>query len=132
MARIEWATLCELAFLDRQERLCIIGILRALPAPTLPISLNQVMLVAKLTDIQPVEQLSVSVRVVTPSGRRVAPTQSEGVIIEMAREYVLATLRDVPMFEAGMYRFQIAIGGQAVSVDVPVAPAERPSMAELH
>jgi hypothetical protein len=133
MARIEWAALCDLAFFDRQDRLCIIGMFRQLPVPSLPLALSQVMLVAKLTDIRPVEELSISIGVVAPSGRSPAPSRSDGIVIEMAREYVLATLRDVPIFEEGVYRFQIALGGQAlVSVDLPALTVARPSLAEVH
>src|SRR5262245_15643528 len=114
MARIEWATLCDLAFFDRHDPLCIIRMFRTLPAPSLPLALSQVMLVGKLTDIQPVEELSISISVLAPSGRWGAPSQSDGIIIEVAREYVLATLRDVPIFEEGIYRFQIAVGDQPV------------------
>src|SRR5262245_48187758 len=132
MARIEWATLCDLAFFDRQDRLCIIGIFRAFPAPGLPLALSQVMLVAKLTDIRPVEELSVSIGVLGPSGAWRASSQSDGIVIEMAREYVLATLRDVPILEEGVYRFQVGLGGQAVvSVDLPVLTVQR-SIAEVH
>src|SRR5215470_16153257 len=119
MARIEWATLCDLAFFDRQDRLCIIGIFRTLPVPSLPLALSQVMLVAKLTDIRPVEELSISIGVLSPSGRRPAPRQPDGIVIEMAREYVLATLRDLPILEEGIYRFHVALGAQAlVAVDL--------------
>src|SRR5215470_17552671 len=133
MARIDWALLCDLAFFDRHDRLCIIGTVREFPAPRLPLALSQVMLVAKLTDIRPVEELSISIRVLLPNGRWTAPAHSDGVVIEMAREYILATLRDVPICEEGVYRFQIALGGQtAVSVDVPVLTVERPPSPPVH
>ena len=61
------------------------------------------MLVAKLTDIRPVEELSISIGVLAPSGRWGAPSQSDRIVIEMAREYVLAPLRDVPIFEEGVH-----------------------------
>jgi hypothetical protein len=133
MASIEWATLCDLAFFDRQDRLCLIGIFRKLPVPSLPLAISQVMLVAKLTDLRPVEQVSISVGVLTPAGRWGAPSQHDGVVIEMAGDYVLATLRDVAIFEEGIYRFQIALGGQAIaSVDLPVLTVERPSLPKVH
>lgn len=68
MARIDWAVLCDLAFFDRQDRLCIVGITRQLPAPRLPLAISQMMLVGRLTDIQPVEEIAVSVAIVTPKG----------------------------------------------------------------
>ena len=130
MARIDWALLCDLAFFDRQDRLCVIGMFREIPAPSLPLTMGQVMLVAKLADIRPIEELAISVRVLSPSGRRTTPGHSDGVVIEMTREYVLATLRDVPILEEGVYRFQVELNGQTVvSVDIPVMTVERPSPA---
>jgi hypothetical protein len=43
MARVDWAVLCELAFLDQQNRLCVVGITTTLPVPRLPILVNQLM-----------------------------------------------------------------------------------------
>ena len=133
MAKIEWAVLCDLAFFDGQDRLCIIGMFRTFPAPSLPFAISQVMLVAKLTDIRPVEEVSISIGVVTPRGQWIAPAQSDKVVIEPTREYVLATVRDVPIVEEGIHSFQIALKGQSsVSVDLPVLSVERPSFAKAH
>src|SRR5262245_53892482 len=99
MARIDWAVLCDLAFMDRHDRLCVIGVTRMFPVPRLPIALHQVMLVAHLTDIRPVDEIGIVVSVVSPRGASTRPTASESIVIEMAGEYVLATLRDVPLAE---------------------------------
>jgi len=133
MARIDWAVLCESAFLDKRERLCVIGIVRKLTPPTLPVTVRQLMLVARLADIQPVDEVAVVVGMVTPSGLHAARTGSEHVVIEMAGEYVLAALHDVPLFEEGAHRFQIKLREQAVvSVEIPVlAPVEH-GTAPLH
>lgn len=133
MARIDWAVLCDLAFMDQQDRLCVIGVTRTFPVPALPIALHQVMLVAHLTDIQPVEEIGIVVSIVSPHGTSARPTTSEGIVIEMAAEYVLATLRDVPLAEEGMYRFEIAlVGQQAASVGVSVLAASRSIAAQYH
>lgn len=133
MARIDWAVLCDVAFMDRQDRLCVIGVTRRFPVPRLPIALHQVMLVAHLTDIQPGEEIGIAVSVVSPNGCSVRPKTSESVVIEMAGEYVLATLRDVPLSEEGLYRFEIALTGQPpASVSVSVLAAERPIVAHCH
>jgi hypothetical protein len=68
MARLDWAVLCDLAFFDRQDRLCIVGITRKLAAPSLPLAIGQMMLVARLADMQPVEEIAVSMAIVTPKG----------------------------------------------------------------
>jgi hypothetical protein len=68
MARVDWAVLCDLAFMDRLGRLCVICVTRELFVPTLPIALHQVMLVARLTDIPSVDTIGVDAFVVSPSG----------------------------------------------------------------
>ena len=79
------------------------------------------MLVAHLANIQPVEEVEVTVAVVTPSRTVSVPTQSECLMVELAAELVLATIRGLPLAEAGTYRFQVGLKGQPLaSVDVPV------------
>ena len=57
-------------------------------------TLHQAVLVARLADIQPVDEVAVSVGLVTPTGQRRARTGSESVTIELVREYAVATLRE--------------------------------------
>jgi hypothetical protein len=103
VARIDWALLCDLAFFDRQDRLCVVGIVRRLPAPHLPLAITQMMLVARLTDIRPVEEVAVSVAIVTPSGVLTTSNSTDCILVEMAQEYVLVTLRGIPLQEEGVY-----------------------------
>lgn len=133
MAHIDWAVLCDLAFMDREDRLCVIGVTRKFLVPMLPASLHQVMLVAHLTDIQPVEEIGLSVSLVTPRGATARPTCAESIVIKMAGEYVLTTLRGVPLAEEGLYRFEIALTGQpAMEVVVPVLSTDRSDAAQFH
>jgi hypothetical protein len=130
MARIDWALLCDHAFLDRQDQLSIISIVRSLSAPRLPLAVDRLTLVAHLVDIQPVDEIEVSIGLVTPSGQHAARPGSQQVCIAMAHEYVLATLRDVPLVEEGIHRFQVRLRGQPlVAVDVPVLAVELASQA---
>ena len=97
----------------------------------LPIALGQVMLVAHLTDIQPVDEVEISVAVVTPSGLFTTPRSSDYVTVEMAHQYVLVyvlvALRELPLQEEGVYRFQLALQRiLGASVDVPVRMLDRP------
>src|SRR5262245_41452363 len=124
MARIDWAVVCDSAFLDRQERLCVIGLVGKLMVPAMPFTVRQLMLVARLADIQPVDAIALVVTMVTPAGLHDPGTGSETVAIELVGEYVFASFRDVPLFEEGAYRFQIKLRGQAVvSVAIPVMAA---------
>lgn len=133
MARIDWAVLCDLAFFDRQDRLCAIGVITRFPVPNLPLALNQVVLVARLADIRPAEEVEVIIALVAPNGMWTTPRDSQGVVIEMSGEYVLATLRGIPLHEEGVYGFQISLKGQpAVSVNIPVLTVHRSALAGVH
>ncbi len=133
MARIDWAVVCDLAFFDRQERLCLIGMARRISVPRLPLVLGQLMLVARLAEVKPVEEFEVSMAVVTPTGQWTTPTNPHGVSIVMSGEYVLVTLRDLPLMEEGVYRFQVGLTGQApVSVEMSLLTARRPIPAGVH
>jgi hypothetical protein len=121
MARVDWALLCEVAFLDRQDRLCVIGVTTALPVPRLPILVNQLMMVARLDGLNIADEIHVAAAVVSPSGVWRTPSADEGLSIEMVREYVLVTLRSIPLAEEGIHSFRMLLSGQpAVSVDIPV------------
>ena len=128
MARIDWTVLCDLAFFDRQDRLCMVGVTDTIPLPRLPISLTQLTLVSHLTELRPVEELHVAVAVTTPGGATQLPSDPECVVIEVVGAYVVATLRFLPFHEAGAYSFQIAVGDEITGrVDVSVtAPTAAP------
>ena len=48
VASIDWAFVCDLAYFDRHDRLCIVGITQKFVFPRLPVGLHQIMLVAHL------------------------------------------------------------------------------------
>src|SRR5262245_38200199 len=133
MARVDWTVLCELAFLDRQDRLCVIGLTTALPVPQLPILVNQLMLVARLDGLRPIEEIQVAAAVVSPTGIWKTPSDDDSVSIEMAREFVLVTLRSIPLTEEGIHSLRILIGGQPpASIDVPVVMVGSQIPASMH
>jgi hypothetical protein len=133
MARIDWVLACDLAFFDRQDRLCLVGITNRLPVPRLPLAIDQLMLVARLVDLRSVEEFEVSVAVLGPSGRWTTPTNGHGVAIEMSGEYVLITLREIPLVEEGVYGFHISLSGQEpAAIDIPVLAVGAARHAEVH
>ena len=131
MARIEWVLLCERAFLDRHERLSLVGVATHFRVPSLPLEIGQIMMVARLIDGRPGDELAVGVAISTPRGGWVQPREA-GFEVEQAGEYLLVTLRDVPLVEAGMYRFAMALGEQEVVVDIPVALIAPPARLSVH
>src|SRR5262245_13513683 len=109
MARIEWAQLCELAFLDDCDRLCMIGIMTRFPVPSLPIAMRQLMIVARIVDIHSGDSVRVAASLVTPSGRSLAVHQTDGFDVAVTAEYLFITLRDVPISEEGVHRLVLTI-----------------------
>ena len=123
MPHIDWALMCDLAFFDRSDRLCVMGVIRQLPTPTLPLALGQVMMVGHLACLTRSDTVAVSVGVETPSGSCVVPRDGDSLVIELARDYVLVTLRDVPLREPGTYRFHLAVNDRPpATLDIPVLP----------
>jgi len=68
MARIEWAQVCERAFLDDCDRLWLIGVTTRLPVPSLPITVRHLMLAARVVELRAREVIDVGVSITTPSG----------------------------------------------------------------
>jgi hypothetical protein len=133
MARIDWVLVCDLAYFDRYARMCTVGITTNLIVRALPIHLREIMMVARVVDQQPGDEIDISVGVQTPSGLFAVPSTSDNLHIEVAREYVLVTIRDLPLNEEGVYAFQVKLGTfPAVGVDVPVLAIPQEQLAEVH
>ena len=133
MARIDWAQLCELAFLDNCGRLCVIGITNRFPVPSLPPAVTQIMIAARIVDIRPGEEFDVSLSVAMPNGLWTAPDDSEGYEVGIAGEYVLMTLRNLPLHQEGIYRFEVSLdGGVPVALEIPVFLVSKPRHAAIH
>src|SRR5262245_2557430 len=128
MARIEWAQLCETAFLDDSDRLSLIGITTRLRVPSLPIAVHHLMIAARVVELRGRETIDVGVSITTPSGDCPSPNDPECLDIEVAADYILVTLRDLPLAEEGIYSFGISLGADPpVTIAVPVLLMSRPA-----
>src|SRR5580692_2693167 len=133
MTSIEWARPCETAFLDRYDRLCLIGVITHFPVPSLPVAVNQFMIAARVIDVPADDEFDVGVSVTTPNGLSVAPDGPEGFQVEVAGEYVLITLRQMPLTAEGVYRFLVSVGAEAsVAGEIPVLIISRHRHTEIH
>ena len=133
MARIEWVLLCDLAYLDRYGRVCTVGITTSLIVPAVPVHLREIMMVARVVDQRPGHDIDISVAVRTPSGLFATPSSSDNLHIEVANEYVLVTIRDLPLQDEGLYAFQVTLGsGSPVAVEIPVFAIPREQHAGVH
>lgn len=130
MARIDWVLLCEQAFFDQHERISVMGVATHLRVPSLPLAIGEIMMVARIIDASPGDEMKVGVAIGTPRGQWTQP-KSDGFQVEQTGESLLVTLREVPLTEAGTYRFALALGEQEVEIEVPVvlvSTTERPSI----
>lgn len=133
-ASVDWVVLCESVTRDDKGRLSLVGIASHLPVPSLPLVLVEHTIVARLGHIERRQALDVSFGMVTPGGCWVAPSDDDAATLEVAGEFVIITLRSLPLRSEGIHRFEVGLGnGSAASVDVPVwlcAPRHEP--AQLH
>lgn len=121
MARLDWMVVCDHAFFDWRQRLCLTGVTRRIEIADLPVVLGQVMVVARLADVQPVEELAINVALASPSGLTVASSLWPGVSLQMFQEYIVATFSDLTLIEQGTHVFRVAIKGQpSLSLEIPV------------
>src|SRR5262249_20056143 len=133
MARMDWAQLCELAFLDDCDRLCMIGIMTRFPVPSLPIAMRQMMIVARIVDVQSGESFGVGVSLTTPSGFSIAAHQTDGFEVGIAAESVSIPLRKTPFAEKGTPRPLVSIGdGDPAVLDIPARLAGNPPQPDRH
>jgi hypothetical protein len=135
MARIDWAHLCELAFLDNCGRLCLVGVTTRFPVPSLPVAVHQLMIAARVVDVRPGEAIDLALWIATPGGRLAMATDAPGgdLEISLAGEYVLITLRQFPLVDEGIHRFGVSLSStDPVTLEVPVLLVSTPSHAEIH
>jgi hypothetical protein len=131
MLRVKWAQLCEMAFFDDSERLCMIGIMNRFITPVLPTAVRQIMIVVYTAAADVEETFDIEVSIVTPGGVALVPNHTDGFGVAVSGEYVLLTFRDLPLKEEGVHRFTVSVGeGGPVIVDVPVHLAVAKSQPE--
>lgn len=118
---VAWVVLCEAVARDETRRLSLIGIASHLPVPSLPMVLNEHTIVARLALSGRREQIDVSFGVRTPSGSWITPAADDAMSIEVSGEYVIITLRSLPLRSEGIHSFAVCLdNGSSASVDVPV------------
>lgn len=133
MARIEWLLPCEHAFFDRHARMCMVGVTTQLLLPSLPMQMRELTLVARLKDRSPGQALDLGIAILTPAGHWIGPSSDDNLHIEVGSDYILITLRDIPLSEEGLYRFGVHLAPeQFVAVDLPLFVVTSSQPAECH
>jgi hypothetical protein len=88
MTTVDWAVICDLAYFDRFDRLCMFGLETSGQVRTLPVGDNRLAFAIHLQDRDPHDALDVALLVTSPNGhRRVA-----GEVQDFATHLVVPTL----------------------------------------
>lgn len=125
--------MCDHAFLDRDNRLCVIGMIERLSVSEVPFALGQVTLVARLVDVKTVDEIELCITVVTPLGTLAAPTDADALQLDIVEGHIFATLRGIPLMNEGVYRFQVSLSGQpALAVEIPVLTTQQSVLTDVH
>jgi len=91
------------------------------------------MIAAQVVDLRPGETINLAVSITMPNGLSTTPETPDGIQVTIFPEYVLITLRQIPLMEEGLYRFTISLGAQEpVVITVPVLRVAQPAYAEIH
>jgi hypothetical protein len=124
---------CDLAYFDVHTRLCVVGVNTRLMVPSLPVQRREMMVVAHLRDQGQSDRISIDFAVSTPSGQWIEASNADGLHIEMTDEYILATLRDLPFSDEGVYRFALYVDQESVAVlELPVLVSSTHGVAVCH
>lgn len=124
MAEIDWAMVCDFAYLDRDQRLCVLGVTRQIVVPTLPHTLEHIVMVAHLIDVRAVDQIELCFRL-TAATDQAFGAQAHHVAVEVIGEYVLARVNGVTLRSEGTYLFELVINGRTVAQPVSLVSADR-------
>ncbi len=134
MAQLDWALLCDHAYFDSSDRLCMLGVMRQLRTTGLPETMTRLVIVAKVTKLRVIEQFDVSVAILSPSGFLLAADHdSDAMTIDLIQDFVIVTIRGMPITESGSYTFRLQIEEQPTwDIDLPVVDLTTALPASVH
>ena len=118
----------------RRGRLCLIGVTTHLPVPSLPIAVRQLMIAARVVNVRHGDELDVVVSILTPRGLLAQPETHGALDVAVAGgEFLLITVRDVPLTDEGIYRVVVSVGdNEPTTFALPVELLYKPSRVEVH
>jgi hypothetical protein len=134
MTTVDWAVICDLAYFDRFNRLCLLGIETSGKVRTLPAGIHRLAVAIHLQDRDPDDDPDVSLFVTSPQGQWRAADEVGDFCVESRGEYLLLHMPSFPLQEEGIYRFELACGVKepAVCEMSVVVQSHRPARIHLH
>lgn len=125
----EWAFCCEHATVDAYDRLSIVGMTKHYGIPKLGIAFHRLTIVVVLKERPRPGDLKMGLKIVSPSGQPASPDKTENVDFSVKLDYLVVTLKRMPLLEEGTYRISLTTNGVPLTtIDVPVfvvAPGTR-------
>jgi hypothetical protein len=112
MTEIEWAILCDYAFLDVGRKTCLIGTFDRIFTPLVPAHHHQAAIVIKFTGT-PGEVVKFKIEVLRPleaGGTSLAALNAETKLGDAGTSEFSANLAGLPLPDYGVYSFNIYVG----------------------
>ena len=134
MTTVDWVGLCDLAYFDRFNRLCMFGLETSGQIRTLPAGNNRLALAIHLRDRDPHDAPDVALFVTSPHGHRWTADEVRDFCVESRGDYVLILMPSISLAEEGVYRFEVACGSREPTMcEVSVlVHSHRPARMHLH
>lgn len=120
MADIDWSVVCDFAYLDRNRRLCLLGVTREVVVPAVPHTVEQLVMVARLVNLSAADQVRLCFTLVSDHP---IVTDVNHVAIEVADQYAFARVNGLTFPEEGTYVFELTVDGRTVAQRVAVVSA---------
>jgi len=115
MATVDSVVICDLAYFDRFDRLCMFGVETAGSVARLPAGIHRLSIVVRVPSRDPYDDPDVALFLTLPDGEwRVAEELSE-FWVESRGEYVLIHFPRVALQDEGFYRVEVTCGGSEVA-----------------
>jgi len=111
MAEVEWALLCDYAFLDANGKMCLIGVFNNFNVRRVPTMHPRAALVVQMRGI-PKESWRLRIEIVRPGGSVLQKVEGQGAIGEQGGAGIALTLQPVQLPDAGSYSINIGVNDE--------------------
>jgi len=125
MPKLDWACLCDLAYFDGAQQLCMIGVDPRGSVRTLPVGIYRFVIVARVLDAGAEDGVRVVVSLSTPAGGQAIDPRA-AFRTDRRGDYVLVSLNSLPFLDEGTYRFEVTLGSlPAFDISLVISNADR-------
>jgi uncharacterized protein DUF6941 len=113
---IDWAVVCDFAYFDRAQQLCMMGVETAGPIRTLPTGIHRLAIAVHFHDRHPHDSADLALFVTGPDGDWRMADVAHDFCVESSGEYLLIRMPSVSLQAEGTYRFELACGTRQLVV----------------